>query len=47
MADRCEVRQGDFFESVPAGGDVYLLKAVIHDWNDEESARILRLCRAA
>ncbi|BBL70964.1 methyltransferase [Methylogaea oryzae] len=47
VADRCEVRQGDFFESVPAGGDVYLLKAVIHDWNDEESARILRLCRAA
>jgi hypothetical protein len=47
VAGRCEVRNGDFFESVPAGGDAYLLKAVVHDWNDEEAVRILHNCRRA
>lgn len=31
VADRCEVRAGDFFESVPSGGDAYILKWIIHD----------------
>jgi O-methyltransferase domain/Dimerisation domain len=47
MADRCEVVGGSFFEKVPSGADAYLLKHVIHDWNDERAAAILRNCRAA
>lgn len=38
---------GDFFEKVPQGADVYVLKRVIHDWPDERAAIILRNCRAA
>ena len=44
LASRCEVVAGDFFEAVPKGGDAYLLKHVIHDWDDEQAARILRNC---
>lgn len=33
---------GDFFQSVPAGGDCYLLKHIIHDWSDDQSVQILR-----
>ena len=47
MADRAEIVPGDFFESVPAGADAYVLKSVIHDWDDEKAAEILRNCRAA
>jgi hypothetical protein len=47
VLDRCEIVTGDFFDSVPAGGDAYLLKAVLHDWNDEKSIAILRNCHAA
>jgi hypothetical protein len=41
IAQRCEMVGGDFFAAVPSGGDVYLLKAVIHDWPDSESVQIL------
>lgn len=41
---RTDFIAGDFFESVPAG-DVYVLKKVIHDWDDERSVAILRNCR--
>ena len=44
LAGRCELVAGDFFEAVPAGGDVYLLSWVLHDWDDERAARILRTC---
>jgi hypothetical protein len=47
VAERCEVVGGDFFESVPAGGDAYVLKYVIHAWDDERSVAILRRCREA
>jgi hypothetical protein len=47
LADRCEVVPGDFFQSVPQGADAYLLKYVIHDWDDERSMAILRNCRRA
>jgi hypothetical protein len=47
VADRCELVEGDFFASVPAGGDVYVLKSVLHDWDDERCVAILRSCRAA
>jgi hypothetical protein len=47
LASRCEVIAGDFFEGVPGGGDVYLLKQVLHDWDDERAAKILRNCVGA
>jgi SAM-dependent methyltransferase len=47
LAKRCEVVSGDFFKSVPAGGDAYILKAVIHDWDDERAAAILKNCLRA
>lgn len=47
VADRCACIAGDFFDYVPRGGDAYLLKAVIHDWDDERSSAILRNCRRA
>jgi len=47
VAQRCKVIGGSFFESVPAGADAYVLKAVIHDWSDAESVEILRTCRRA
>ncbi len=42
LADRVELVGGDFFEHVPAGGDLYLLKSILHDWDDERALRILR-----
>jgi hypothetical protein len=45
--ERCEVVGGNFFEAVPAGGDAYVLKAIIHDWEDSESVAILRRVREA
>ena len=38
---------GDFFQSVPTGGDAYVLKRILHDWSDEQCVRILRCCREA
>lgn len=46
-SDRLQVVGGSFFESVPGGGDAYVLKMIIHDWEDEESVAILRTVRAA
>ncbi|MBA2446882.1 MAG: methyltransferase, partial [Chloroflexi bacterium] len=46
-AARCEFVGGDFFESVPTGADAYLLKWIIHDWDDQRSVAILRACRRA
>lgn len=42
LADRVEIAGGDFLERVPPGGDLYLLKQVLHDWDDERALRILR-----
>ena len=47
VLDRCEIVAGSFFASVPEGADAYVLKWIIHDWEDEESVAILRTCRAA
>jgi hypothetical protein len=47
VLDRCEVVGGSFFSSVPEGGDAYVLKWIIHDWEDSESIAILRTCRDA
>jgi predicted O-methyltransferase YrrM len=47
VVPRCEVVSGDFFRSVPDGGDAYLLKLVLHDWDDERALQILRNCQRA
>ncbi len=47
LADRCEVVPINFFESVPAGGDAYVMKRIIHDWDDERSITILKNCHQA
>jgi hypothetical protein len=47
VADRVKVVGGSFFEAVPKGADAYLLKYIIHDWDDERALAILRQCRAA
>jgi hypothetical protein len=47
VPENCRVVGGSFFESVPEGGDVYLLKWIVHDWDDEEAIAILRACRRA
>ena len=45
LENRCTLTGGNFFESVPPGGDAYLMRHIIHDWNDEQSRTILRNCR--
>ncbi len=45
--DRCDIVSGSFFEQLPKGGDVYILKSIVHDWDDPSSVSILRQCRAA
>lgn len=47
MAGRCTVVAGDFFDRVPAGGDVYLLSHILHDWSDDDARAILHRCAAA
>jgi hypothetical protein len=47
LQDRCEVIGGDFFDSVPAGGDIYLMSWILHNWSDADCIRILRNCRRA
>ena len=47
LTDRCSVVAGDFFHSVPAGADLYLMKSVLHSWSDEQAATILTHCRKA
>jgi ubiquinone/menaquinone biosynthesis C-methylase UbiE len=47
VLERCHLEAIDFFESVPGGGDVYLLSHVIHDWTEEQCLAILGNCRRA
>jgi hypothetical protein len=44
---RCELASGDFFESVPAGADTYMMKHIIHDWDDARAIAILKNCHRA
>jgi SAM-dependent methyltransferase len=46
-ADRCQIVSGDFFASVPEGGDAYIMKHIIHDWDDERAIQILKNCYRA
>jgi ubiquinone/menaquinone biosynthesis C-methylase UbiE len=45
LTGRCEAVGGDFFAAVPDGGDAYLMKYILHDWDDERAVAILRACR--
>lgn len=47
VADRCEVIGCDFFDTVPSGGDAYVLKSILHDWDDTRALMILRNCYRA
>jgi hypothetical protein len=47
LADRCRLEAGDFFERVPAGGDIYILSNILHDWDDQHCGVILANCRGA
>ena len=47
LAEPCEIVGGDFFASVPSGGDAYILSRVIHDWDDTAALKILSNCRRA
>jgi hypothetical protein len=42
LADRCQVIGGSFFESVPEGADAYLMRHIIHDWDDEKATKLLK-----
>lgn len=47
LGDRVQLASGDFFQSVPAGADAYVMKHIIHDWDDARALTILRNCRKA
>jgi hypothetical protein len=47
LAGRCRAEAGDFFRAVPAGGDAYIMKHIIHDWDDERALVILKNVRSA
>jgi hypothetical protein len=47
VADRCDVVVGDFFKSIPAGADAYLVKRILHDWDDAECVAIMKSVRQA
>jgi SAM-dependent methyltransferase len=47
LAGRMELVGGDFFTEVPSGGDLYVLKSVLHDWDDDHALRILANCHRA
>jgi hypothetical protein len=47
VATRCELAAADIFRSVPAGGDAYLLKWILHDWSDAEAVQVLQSVRRA
>ena len=47
ILDRCELVSGSFFEAVPDGADAYIMRHIIHDWDDEKSLTLLRNCHRA
>lgn len=47
LAERCELVSGDFFDAVPVGADLHLLKQIIHDWDDDQATQLLRNCHRA
>ena len=47
VSDRCDLASADFFETVPGGGDIYVLAQILHDWPDRHALNILQICAAA
>ncbi len=47
VVDRCDTMAGSFFETVPKGADAYLMRVVIHDWENDQASAILEVCRRA
>lgn len=47
LSDRCQLVAGNFFKAVPDGADAYMMRHIIHDWDDEKSLTILRNCHQA
>jgi ubiquinone/menaquinone biosynthesis C-methylase UbiE len=47
LSERCELVSCDFFEAVPEGADLHLLKQIVHDWDDERATQLLRTCHRA
>jgi hypothetical protein len=47
LIGRVELAGGNFFEAVPPGADVYMMKSIVHDWSDDEAIAIMNRCRAA
>jgi O-methyltransferase domain/Dimerisation domain len=47
LSERCTIVSGSFFETVPEGADAYLLKSIVHNWDDEKAIAILKVCRRA
>jgi hypothetical protein len=45
LNDRCTIASGSFFESVPSSGDAYIMKLILHDWDDLQAIQILKNCR--
>lgn len=46
LSERCQLLSGSFFEAVPAGADAYVMRHIIHDWDDAKSIAILKNCHA-
>ncbi len=47
LVERCHFMAGDMFEAIPETGDLYLMKWILHDWNEADAVRILRRCASA
>jgi SAM-dependent methyltransferase len=47
LSERCDLVSGDFFQAVPEGADLHLLKHIVHDWDDERATLLLRSCHRA
>ena len=47
LSERCTIVSGSFFETIPVDADAYLLKSIVHDWDDEKAIAILKVCRRA
>ncbi|GAB1646474.1 methyltransferase [Krasilnikovia sp. MM14-A1259] len=47
LSTRCTAVGGDFLAGVPSGGDVYLMKGILHNWADDDARTLLRNCRSA
>lgn len=47
ISNRCRLEEGSFFETIPSGGDAYIMRSILHDWDDEQAMLILNNCRKA